>query len=108
MSSDIPRLSDQNITDDIMRSHFYSVITDYLSDTDAELSDYTIKTDEAYRPDLASYRHYGTKELDWLIMLVSDVIDPADPLTIGEKLSLPTSSWVRRTMRQFMNDYGIE
>ncbi len=105
--SKLSRLSDQNIEDPILRGEYYRVIFDYLSSKDAETLNYTIKPDESFRPDLAARRAYGNSELAWLITLMGEVDDPYYGLTVGDTLTLPTSAWVRRSMRQFMDEVGL-
>lgn len=105
--ADISRLSDLNIEDDILRSVYYQSVIDYIDKPDSNLSEYDLKEDEAYRPDLVSFRFYGTPDLDWLICLVCEIDDMAEPLPVGESIYLPPSAWVRRTMRQFMDDLGL-
>ncbi len=105
--SELSRLSDQNITDDLLRAEFYRIVLSYMGTAGREVTTYTIKLDETYRPDLASYRAFGTKDLDWLICLICELVDPADELPVGEDIELPSAAWVRRAMRQFMDDMGL-
>ncbi|EGQ9764635.1 MULTISPECIES: baseplate protein [Vibrio] len=105
--SDLPRLSDLNIQDDILRSSYYRIVLDYVSSADSDLAEYDVKIDEEFRPDLISYRHYGSADLGWLIMLICDLDDATEPLPVGETIYLPPSAWVRRTMRQFMDELRL-
>lgn len=105
--SDLSRLSDQNIEDDLLRANFYHLILEYLDDNSADVVTYTIKTDEEYRPDLASYRAFGTSDLDWLVLLVCEMDDPAEALPVGDEIYMPPAAWVRRAMRSFMDDMGL-
>ncbi len=105
--SELSRFSDQNIEDPILRANFYRLVLDYLGGKGAETLDYTVKIDEEYRPDLAAFRALGSAELDWLIMLVGEVADPFYGLPVGYTLTLPNKAWIRRTMRQFMDEVGV-
>ncbi|MCG6387514.1 hypothetical protein K6U51_11825 [Vibrio fluvialis] len=105
--SDLSRLSDMNIEDDVLRAAYYQRVNEYINSTDSSLSEYDLKEDEEYRPDLVSYRIYGTVELGWLVCLVCDLDDVAEPLPIGETIYLPEAAWVRRSMRQFMDELGL-
>ncbi|EGQ7810299.1 baseplate protein [Vibrio parahaemolyticus] len=103
----LSRLSDLNITDPILRGHFYLRIMEYVKKGSSELTSYTIKIDEEYRYDLASQRAFGTPSLDWLIALVAGNIDMSYPLPLGETLKFPTPAWIRQDMRDFMDEMGI-
>lgn len=105
--SELSRLSDLNIEDDILRASYYQRVTQYLDSPSSSLTDYDLKIDEEYRPDLVSYRFYGTVELSWLVCLVCEVDDAADPLPVGETIYLPDAAWIRRSMRQFMDELGL-
>ncbi|CAH0543005.1 hypothetical protein [Vibrio marisflavi] len=105
--SSIPRLSDQNISDPILRAHYYKIVNDYINSTSSELVTYIIQMSEEYRPDLVSYRVFGSKDLAWLVCLASDLDDTADPLPVGETIYMPTAAWIRRSMRQFLTDMGL-
>ncbi|EGQ8018486.1 hypothetical protein ACSVUS_004550 [Vibrio alginolyticus] len=106
--SKLSRLSAENIEDDILRAHFFAKVLEYVNRSgNTEQFVYIIRLDETYRADLASYRAYGTVELDWLVSLVCDVDDPMNPLPVGQTIKLPPAAWVRRSMRQFMDEMGL-
>jgi hypothetical protein len=105
--ADLSRLSDLNIEDDILRAVYYQQVSEYMDKPDSDLSEYDLKEDEEYRPDLVSFRFYGTADLDWLVALACEQDDMAEPLPVGESIYLPPAAWVRRTMRQFMDDLGL-
>lgn len=54
------------------------------------LGRYYIK-DEENRPDLISYRIYGTTELWWLVLLYNDLVNNGD-VTIGKTIKYPSLS----------------
>lgn len=96
----LSRLSCLNIDDDILRSYLFADVIEYSQDetnTDAIL--YEIKPNDQYRPDLASFMAYGTVDLRWVISVVADVEDEADPLPVGTVLRLPPAAWVRERIR---------
>ena len=108
MNSDLPRLSDFNITDDILRADFYLRIMRYIGSTDFSGVSYTITLDEQYRHDLVSYRLFGKTELRWLVGLICEVEDESDPLEVGQSYIFPSAVFVRRCMREFLNDMGLD
>lgn len=103
----LPRLSDLNIDDPILRAHYYKIVTAYIDASDSDLATYEIKLDEEYRPDLVAYRALGTHDLAWLVSLACDVTDQAESLPVGEVVYLPYPVWIRRSMREFMDIYGV-
>ncbi|QFT40096.1 MULTISPECIES: baseplate wedge protein 53 [unclassified Vibrio] len=105
--SNLSRLSDQNIADPVLRAHYYRNVIDYVNTVDSDLKDYEIKLDESYRPDLVAFRALGDAQLAWLVLLVCEVDDSAESLPVGETIKLPKATWVRRSMREFMDTYGL-
>ncbi|HCG7330499.1 hypothetical protein P3551_20965 [Vibrio parahaemolyticus] len=105
--SNVSRLSEQNIVDPILRAHYYQRVIEYIESTESELTQYTIKPDEEYRPDLAAYRALGSAELDWLVALVCEVDDVANPLPVGLEYDFPMAGWIRISMREFMDEFGL-
>ena len=107
MPDELSRLSDLNIEDPILRAHYYQRIIEHIESPSSDLKVHEIKINEEYRPDLVASRAFGSKELAWLVGLCCDVEDPMDPLPVGEKIYMPQASWVRRSMRQFMDEMGL-
>lgn len=103
--STLHRLSDMNIPDDLLRADFYAIVIKHIKDPSSDVVTRSIRPDEQYRPDLVSYRLYSTVELRWLVSLVCDVEDESEPLPVGETYRFPTSSWLRREMRRFINEF---
>lgn len=103
----LSRLSDLNIEDPILRASYYTRVKNYVDDIGSDLKAYEIKIDEEYRPDLVAYRAFGDANLEWIVLFVSEVIDPFEPLPVGETIYLPYPSWIRRSMREFMDEYGL-
>lgn len=96
------RLSDLNIEDDIVRAYFYGDVLAYSRDgTRTDCIEYAVKLDEVQRPDLLAYRVYGTPDLRWLVSLVADVEDEADPLPVGQVLRFPPAAWLRERIRHY-------
>lgn len=102
----LPRLSDMNIKDDVIRASFYRRIIEYIRQPKAEITPYTIKPDEEYRPDLVAWRAFRTVELKWLVLLVADIDDEAEPLPVGSVLYFPSPQFVRQEMRRFLDEIG--
>ena len=100
----IPRLSDQNISDPILRASYYQMIREYIATHQSELIAYTVHEHDAYRYDLVSYRIYNTVALDWLIALVADRTDMIESLPVGQIIYLPKASYIRQSMRQFIDE----
>lgn len=103
----ISRLSDQNIKDDILRCEFYRRVLDHVNKPQADLKQYTVRIDEAFRHDLVSYRIYGTVELSWLILLLNDLDDEAEPLTVGSSFFYPPAQEIRQIMRRFIDEMEL-
>lgn len=102
--SKISRLSDLNIEDDVLRADFYQRVLQYINSPNAEVTVRVIRPDEEWRQDLVSSRLYATVELRWLVALICDVEDDADPLPVAESFKFPPSSWIRREMRRFIDE----
>lgn len=103
----LSRLSDQNIADPILRATYYQRVIDYSCDVESDLTDHVIKIDEAYRPDLVAHRALGNAELAWMVSLICEVDDVADSLPVGETFYFPSTGWVRRSMKEFMDEVGL-
>lgn len=54
-----------------------------------QMSVHRIVGDEVGRPDLISFREYGTPSLYWFILKVNGIIDPYD-LDVGSLLEVPS------------------
>lgn len=100
------RLSDQNITDPILRGEFYRQVVEHLSDPTTKTTSIRVFPNEEYRPDLMAFRLYGDADLRWLVCLVCGVTDEADPLPVGDAFAFPPSTWLRQKMRQFIDLVG--
>lgn len=100
----ISRLDNQQIEDPVLRSFLNRVVAEKASTYDTSLTRYYIKPDEEYRPDLVSYRVFGTKELQWVVTLLSGNEDPAAAMTIGHEIRFPSLTWLREQIRHFADD----
>lgn len=100
-----PRLSDQSITDVVWRGLLYKKVIEYVK-TQSDVVYYEVRADEQYRPDLASSRIYHTKELRWLVVLVSNNDDEMSPLPVGFQIKLPPITEVRRMIREVKDQYA--
>ena len=53
-----------------------AALLEYIRDNPDVLSNYALRGNE--RPDVMSYKLYGTSDLHWTIYLVNDIVDPRD------------------------------
>ena len=53
------------------------------------LSYYTVKQEDIQRPDLLSYKIYGTTDYWWLLMRYNQIFDIWNDLFSGKTLSIP-------------------
>jgi len=51
------------------------------------------------RPELVAYRHYGTDELKWVILVAAQLDDYREELEAGEIIHLPPSTWIREKIK---------
>ncbi|WP_413113425.1 hypothetical protein [Thaumasiovibrio sp. DFM-14] len=102
--AELSRLSDLNIDDDILRAELYHRISRYIANPSNSVLVHFVAIDETYRPDLVSYRLYGTPELRWLVSLVCDVDDEAAALPVGEEIRLPPAAWLRTEIRRYSDE----
>lgn len=95
------QLSDKNVDDLILRAQMYRDIRDDITDGTTSAQPYEIKEDEIYRSDLISFRIYGRSDLAWLVDLVSNREDIADPHVIGLNILLPDSVYIRNKIKNY-------
>lgn len=106
--SNLSRLSDLNIEDDVIRSYLYREILNAIRKEAVNCQSYEIKPDEKYRADLVSLRVYGTIEASWLVMLLCDVEEGSDPLPVAADIQFPPASYIRERIRHFAEGGGLE
>jgi hypothetical protein len=92
------RLSDLNVEDPIIRNAMYR---DLMASDKSDWINREIAVDEELRPDIASYRIYGTIECRWVVSLVAGVTDELEPLPVGISLSYPPANVVRKSIKKF-------
>lgn len=73
----------------------------------SDVIQHDVLPDEEYRPDLLAYRVYGNPVMRWVVSLVADVEDEAEPLPLGVTLRLPTAAWVRERIRHYEDGGGL-
>lgn len=100
----LSRLDNQLIEDPVLRSYLFRVIKEKADSYDTSLVRHYITEDETLRPDLVSYRVYGTKELQWVVTLLSGNEDPGAEMTSGTEIRFPALSWIREQIRHFADD----
>lgn len=106
--SSLSRLSPLNIEDEILRGYLFKTVLAYANDkTNPNYKEYEIKQDEEYRPDLASQRIYSTPDLRWVVSLLADVEDEAEPLPVGSVFRFPPIAWLREQVRHFAEGGGL-
>jgi hypothetical protein len=84
------------------RTNFFNVISvnetqeyDHLNNTLSRfvmsypVSYYRIVEADVMRPDLISYKVYGTVDYWWIVLFVNDIEDPLDDITAGTILKIP-------------------
>lgn len=104
MTTTLSRLSALNIEDDVLRAYLFSdVLAQAADESITDVTEYEICPDEQYRPDLVAFRVYGNADLRWVVSLVADVEDEADPLPVGSVLRLPYAAWLRERIRHYMD-----
>ena len=85
------------------RTNFYTVVRndeideyDYLHNnltkftTTYALSYYRIEQGDLMRPDLISYRIYGTIDYWWLICMINGIQNPLKDMVVGALLEIPS------------------
>ena len=79
-----------------------SLISEYLPLLEGACISYTFSTAEyrryKYSPDLLSYDLYKTTQLDFLLMMLNDMIDPKDFNL--KRLKLPTSTILKTMLNE--------
>jgi len=95
--TEISRLSPYNVTDTVVRAALCKKIRE---GSDNWLK-HEIQPDEVLRPELISYRRYGTDQLKWVVLIAAGLDDYRESLTDGETISLPPSTWVRERIQHY-------
>jgi Base plate wedge protein 53 len=85
------------------RTDFFNIITvngnkeyDYLYNSlsgfvmNYPISYYQITESDVMRPDLISYKIYGTVDYWWLILFVNDIQDPLNDIKSGTIIKIPS------------------
>ena len=100
------QLSDKNVSDLILRAQMYRDIRKDITSGEAQAEVHEIKEDELYRSDLISFRNYGRSDLAWLVDLVCDREDIANPHVIGLNILLPDSVYIRSKIKFYSVLHG--
>lgn len=93
--SQISRLSPYNIADDLTRAELYREVRA----GDPSWPEREVRLDETLKPELLAYRHYGTDELKWVVLIVAGLDDMREALEAGSVLRLPPVTWIRERIR---------
>ena len=51
---------------------------------------YVLEAGDVARPDLISYKFYGTTKFYWILMWINDILDPFEEMYPGMLLRIPT------------------
>lgn len=100
------QLSDSNVTDLILRAQMYRDIVSEVTSGDQAAREHTIKEDEQYRSDLIAFRFYGRIDTAWLVDLMSNREDIAEPHVIGAKILLPDGAYIRKKIKFYAKLQG--
>lgn len=92
------RLSIFNIDDPLVRGRLIREVRQSLP----EWTRWEIREDEAYRPDLVSYRYYGTSAAVPVVLAAAGVDNPLTArLPIGSQIALPPADWLRKRIKHY-------
>jgi len=62
---------------------------------------YRVKHTDLMRPDLISYKNYGTVDFWWVICLVNDIVNPLSDFEEGQVLTIPNQLDIYNFSREF-------
>ncbi len=62
---------------------------------------YRVSEEDIMRPDLISYKAYGTVQYWWVIMLVNGIQSPLTDLTVGTLLKIPNGLDIYTFAKQY-------
>lgn len=101
----LSRYDDRNVSDPVLRALLRQEVMKKCESNDQNLYVHYVRPDEQYRPELLAYRLYsGIHQLRWVVTLAAGLEDESEPMTIGQKLTLPPAVWIREMIRHFEND----
>lgn len=66
----------------------------------AKATEYTVRSEVEYRPDLISYEMYGTIEYDDYITIANKLTDPIKDYKSGKVLFIPTIEAIREAVNE--------
>jgi hypothetical protein len=93
------RLSPYNIKDDLHRAELYRDIRLGAENKTDGWTEYEIQLGERLNPELIAYRFYGTDELKWVVMIVTQLDDIREAMEAGETIWLPPIVWIRQRIK---------
>jgi hypothetical protein len=62
---------------------------------------YLVMETDLMRPDMISYKNYGTVNYWWIICLVNNIFDPFNDLFIGQQLKIPNALDIFEFYKQY-------
>lgn len=67
--------------------HLYNTLSRFV--TNYPVQYYRISQDDIMRPDLISYKAYGSVKYWWLVCYLNDIHDPFNDMTVGDLIKIP-------------------
>ncbi len=95
----VHRLSPFNIEDSLARGRLVKEIRE----PQEEWPRYEVLEEEAYRPDLIAYRHYGTEQATQIVLAAAGIDNAEIPIEIGSQIPLPPAAWLRQRIRFYQD-----
>lgn len=93
--------SNLQVDDLVIRAQMYKDILSDVSSNKVNYVQHEIKIDEVMRSDLISQRVYKMPDLDWLVDLMANREDRAQPMTVAQTIKLPSKIYVREKLKQY-------
>ncbi|MCG7545448.1 hypothetical protein MHM93_14800 [Pseudoalteromonas sp. MM17-2] len=93
--------SNLQVDDLVIRAQMYKDILSDVSNNKVSYVQHEIKIDEVMRSDLISQRVYKMPDLDWLVDLMANREDRAQPMTVAQTIKLPSKIYVREKIKQY-------
>jgi len=69
--------------------------------TEYPVSYYRISGTDLMRPDMISYKHYGTVRFWWILMLVNGINNPLCDIEVGQILKIPSKLDIYNFQKKF-------
>ena len=98
------RLSPLNISDPLLRAELFREIR--LAQTDRNRRGdswgyYIVQPADTLSPDLVAWKAYGLDTLKWVVMAAAGLDDSRESLPAGERIYLPSTTWLRERIKHY-------